>query len=468
MKEGNRPLWLQGRWQNGRWQPDPHRGVVSKTWIVTWGLLFLLWSLGTIPFFNQTPGKEAVIAFLVPFRLFTDIVLVALGVMTLRRRADWINILLYLAIAITSTIFVNKLGWVTLINGTRLYIAPLFLIPTLRYIFEKPERTAYFINKFDRSLYWLLWLQWPCMLYEFIVLGGGDRGGGSLGDFGSGLISTFIFVVSFYLMLRSWDHSKNYVANLRRNWVLLFLLLPTTLNETKISFIFLVLYLFFLIPINRKFIRTVIIVIPIICVLSAGLAWLYASNTKNGDIVFDADYLEYYTFGDDDILQMVEVFYDRGYGGEQAQDFQRGVKLSMLPAIIDDEPWAPWIGYGVSQFKGGTNLDRTDFYRRYEWLLEGTELEIMDIIVDMGLAGVVWIIYAVCTLFGWGFRASGRSLNLQWFLGILFWMLMFYYTMLTAIFLCIVFFYLAMFSWHWDRLRQYREITGTAEIPEKS
>lgn len=457
---------MNGHWEDSRRIPDDRPGVVSRTWLVTWGVLGLFWILGTVCFINVTPMVEGWRAIWPPLQLAADILIILMGLLTLRNRFDIINVCVFVSVCIASML-VNGQSPVNMLNGMRIYTGAVFSLPIFRHIFSRPENAAYFINKFDRTLYWFLWLQWPCMLYEFLNYGACDYGGGSLGNLMSGIISTLIFVISFYLMQRRWRTSKSYLANIRDNWTLILLLGPTMLNETKISLIYLLLYFLLLIPINRRFILSLSYLLPIIVAIGIGGGYLYANFTTKGDTVLTADYLEYYVFGDDDLLNMVEYIYDRGYA-EEDHDMQRGVKMMMFPAIIDDKPHGPVIGYGVSQFKGGKTLEQSDFYKTYEWLLEGTQLQFMDIVIDMGFVGFGWFIYYTLILFGFTGRGPGDkkktvNRNLRWMLFIVWVMNLFYQAVTSQQLFIVVYTFLCVASWNWDRIRAYDALIRKCE-----
>lgn len=453
---------LNGHWEADRWIPDERPGVVSKTWLITWWLLILFWLLGTVGFFNQTPAKSAAESAMTALQLVTDISFVIMGLMTVRNRFDRSVIWLFILICVVS-LFFNHQSPGSMLNGMRHYTAAPFLLPVFRWLFSKRERAAYFLHKFDKALYVFLWIQWPCMIYEYIVWGGGDHGGGSLGNLFSGAISTLIFAISFYLMLRRWKGNLGYIANIGKNLDLIFLLGPTMLNETKISFIYIVLYFFFLIPMNRKFIKNLIYILPIIALMGAGAIYGYVKFTDAGDTILTSGYVEYYVFGDEDLMRMVEYIYDNGYTDLEDLDFQRGVKLSMLPAVVKDQPHGPWIGYGVSQFKGGKIVERSDFFKKYEWIINGTQLQVMDIIVDLGIVGLLWFIYYSLVLFGvFGLPKKrpkdATNKNLLWMMLCLWLITSFYQANTPNPFLMIVFTFLIIASRYWNRVREYEEI----------
>lgn len=433
------------------------RGKVSKVWLITWWLLGLFWLMGTICFLNVTPLRDAWAAAWPAIMLVADVSFIVMGLMTIRDRLDWWMLGIFVAISLVS-MQLNHQSVVYMLNGMRIYSGGIFLLPVFRWIFGRRERAAYFINKLDRSLYVFLWLQWPAMVYEYVVWGGGDYGGGTLGNLNSGLMSSLIFIISFYLMQRRWKKNLNYGANLLANLDLIFLLGPTMLNETKISFIFVLMYFLLLVPFDRKLLKNMMYVIPTTILLFCGAVYGYISMTRDGAEILTQDYFEYYLFGDDDLVNMVEYVLDQGYI-EESRDFQRGIKLSMIPAVMDDEPHGWWLGYGVSQFKGGSTLERSAFFEQYEWLIDGTQMEFTDVLIDMGVVGLLWFVFYSMLLFGFrAARKKDKNRNM-WVMMLIMWIMMSIYQSTTNVqFYILVFTYLALVSWNWNRVEEYEEI----------
>ncbi|MCM1291759.1 MAG: hypothetical protein NC201_06380 [Prevotella sp.] len=384
-----------------------------KIKILTTIFLWTFWILGTWCFVAQRiPG--AFDALNTPMQILGDFIILLLGIFTIRSKWDYAVLISFIIISAISTLCINHLSIPFWINGSRFYFGILFLTPFFRWVFENRNRAIYFIHKFDKSLYIFLWIQFPCMIYQFVALGGIDQGGGSLGNYMSGIISTLIYFISLYLMLRRWDNQISYFKNLIKNWSLLFLLLPTFMNETKISFIYFILYFIFLIPFNKKFLQRIVITIPLILLIGFGAIRLYLRTTQTTDEMMSAEWLEYYVMGDDQTYDLMEVYLENE-GSDEDRDFMRGAKFLMLPAVLIDKPWGTWVGYGVSQFKGLSVMDMTDFYRRYQWFLFGTTTLLIMILIDLGIVGTAWLLFAFLVMFGI-FGSANRKINLQMYI----------------------------------------------------
>ena len=241
-------------------------GIVPKYKIVTKTLLVVFWIAAcyAFPLQETIPALYEKICSYVG--LLSDAVLIALGLWTIRKRVD-IIVLVSLIVIATVASKINGLSTGTLINGLRINVPMVMLMVIIRYLLSTRERIQYFLPRMDRALYLFLLLQIPAMFIQFLRYGAYDQVGGTLGWMMSGIVSTLIFIISFYLMMRRWNPSLGYLENLRKNWILPTLLLLTMLNETKISFIYFVLYFFFLIPMDRKFMKRMVLIIPIFAIL---------------------------------------------------------------------------------------------------------------------------------------------------------------------------------------------------------
>lgn len=422
--------------------------VLEKSKLITKIFVGIFWLVAVTPFLGQELMPSIYEKISAYISLLADATLIALGVLLCKKRIDRILILLFLLIAIISTIYINKLSVLYLVNGMRLYIGYLFVIPILRYFLENEKLRDDFIRKIDRHLYVFLWIQVPCMIYQCILYGAYDQVGGSIGWMMSGVITTLIYLISFYLMLKCWDNTKTYLQNIRKNWILIFLLFPSFLNETKISFVFLVMYFFFLIPMDKKFIKRMFYIVPTIFVVLVAALYLYYTTTGSQDNIVSEEYISFYLQGDEDSLNLVELAFEGDAldtAEDQGNDWARGLKLAVLPWMLQTEDYAPFWGFGVSQFKGGTIVERTAFYKEYEWILKGTELQLQIWLIDIGIIGLIW------SIFFWIFtlklnKKCNRHLQLQIYLGLVVIITSIYNSCFTIMPFYIIFMYIVFLS----------------------
>ncbi len=425
---------------------------ISKGKLVIYWLMFTFWLLGFYPFLVQLSSYRLFETIDGRIMLFFEVAYIALGLSLLRKRADiWLTVS-FMAIAFVSTVIVNGRPTIDWFNGLRFYVPMFAMLPIIRYAMATRERREFFIELFDRSLYIFLWVQVPCMLYQFVVWGGWDYGGGSLGFYQSGVISELIYTISFYLMLRRWDADKGYISNLFTNWVLVFLLFPSFLNETKSSFIFLVLYFFFLAPLNRKFWKTMLVMLPFM----GGAIWLFNyfymdvyGGSEYGDVL-SKEYFDFYVIGDPVTYDLMEIAYDKSEA-EDDVDFQRGLKWVAIPWVMDDQGEQSWIwGNGIGLVKGRSDDNPTAINRDYRWLLQGTMMTMEMFILECGIWGVLWFVAAMIVLFRREDRRSSISRGMRWFMLGMLVSVIFYNTSMNIILFCLIFYYLVYLSTHWE------------------
>ena len=390
----------------------------SKPKMVLAAFFSVFWAMAVLPYLVQEVSEELYLSVGSYLQLAGDAVVMALGIWLLRDKADWVLFGSYLAIFVWSTVFANSGSLMQWVNGSRTWLPMLLMLPLMRYLWATEERRRAFIYWFDRSVFWFLCLQAPCLVEEALRYGIGDHGGGSLGNNMSGVVSMLVYAGSFYLMLRRWNPEWNYLKNLGSNWLLLALLLPTFLNETKVSLVLLPVYLFLLVPVTKGYGKRLALLAPLFAAIIAGGGWLYFKSTNSTEFL-SRDAMELYLMGDDLALNMIELLADndimeRSDGGET--DLARGLKFAAVPLIMERPSGSVWSGFGVGQFKGGTVLDSTRFYRDYDWLIDGTKMMGMVWIVELGVPGILWVLAFFLVLFrGFG-HLAGRQTRFQVYL----------------------------------------------------
>lgn len=328
------------------------------------------------------PGLEHVRSFVF---LFADFVFLVLGLYALRSRRDVYIVISFLLILLFSAVL-NRQGIVTIFNGSRDFIGLLLAAPVIRMLLLS-KYSERFERSFDRQLLVFLSLQTVCVTWQFFKYGPGDYVGGSMGEGASGTISVLIYFISFYLMIRRWDCELSYFMNIRKNFLLVFLLYPTFLNETKISLVLFVFYFILLVKIDRDIVLKAMKMFPIIIVLSIAsvTVYSYVVDTDAGD-VFTEDNMYNYFIGEDidyliDVAMKVqdqEIETDNVW----AVDIPRISKLVLAPVILDDTGGKIWLGAGVGQFKGASVIGQTSFARKNNWFLQGSRPLLFFIIVQ--------------------------------------------------------------------------------------
>lgn len=392
--------------------------VIEKSRLISKIFFGVFWIAAVTPFFGQEFLPSVYENLSSPLFAFIDLMLILLGAWVIKSKKDWAILIVFAGFAFVSTCIINDYSILFFINGLRLYLCYIIIVPIFRYFFSDKDRSETFIKKMDRTLYVFLWIQLPTAAVQCFLYGAYDKVGGSMGWMMSGEMSTLVYLISFYLMHKNWDKAKSYIVNIKENWVLILLLLPSFLNETKISFVYLMMYFFFLLPMDKKFIKRLLIFIPCIMVLFTIAGYFYLSMTNADSSVLTTEYFTMYFSGDDDALNYMEIAAEEGIEmvGDDQGDLFRGVKFAAIPLLQLREPHAFLVGFGVGQFKGGTSVDKSEFAKEFEWLLKGAVMGFYMVIIELGYIGFIFtIIFWVIVFSGNGSNVNRQILMYQAF-----------------------------------------------------
>ena len=331
-------------------------------------------------------------------QLIIDLILLFLAICTVRKTVDIVFIGSLLVIAAVSGFIVNNDTIVVWLNGLRYFFPVMFLPPILRYFWATEYRHDLFVKSLDKQLYIFLWLQVPTVLFQFFMYGAGDYVGGTMGGWFSGILSFSIYYVSFYLLNKRIDRN-NILRSLYQNWTLIFLLFPTFLNETKISFALIIVYFILLLPIDRKYIIRMTFLAPVVIILVAVGSYFYSStvNESQGKLRLDAEFFEEYLDADLDQLEGAMEYAEKYY--EETFDIPRFAKFALLPIVFAAHPGHNTMGFGLSLFKHGAIVGAADFYNEYDWLINGTNPQLLAIILQLGIIGTIWYLLFFISLF---------------------------------------------------------------------
>ncbi|MCH5220423.1 MAG: hypothetical protein J1F20_07620 [Muribaculaceae bacterium] len=384
--------------------------------------------------------------------LLSDIVILFLGLVTLRERSDKILISIFFVLAVIST-YLNHVPFVLAVNGMRDYLAFLFCLPVVRYFFicKNSDR---FRESIDKQLKIFLILQAFCIVEQFIRYGAGDNVGGSLGNMNSGIISISIIYISFYFVTKNWN-SDNYFQNLWDNRLYIFLLFPVFLNETKISLVLLMVYFVLLIPYNKYSIGKILISLPLLIVVFALMIGAYMLATGGDqDITSDGFINEYLTGGEnaDEIMDLAETAIDFVEEATDTWDesdwayvdIPRIMKLPLLATALEDSQGGWLTGAGVGHFKGGNTLEKTQFADDHIGLLFGTRMMLIFIGLPLGILGIIWLFFWYKNVLRFRFRFGDKPMKRKLFLLFLVIATLLYQDTFRYIIPCIIFYYISL------------------------
>lgn len=333
--------------------------------------------------------------------LLCDMLTLLLGLLTIRNKRDLTFFGAFAVLGVLSTIILNGESMLTLFNGSRDFFGLLFAVPILRW-FLVHERSSEFKRLWIKQLDIWLWLQALCITEQFIRYGANDHGGGTMGEGASGMTSTMIYLISFFLITRNWD-SSNYFASLRKNWRYIFLLYPTFLNETKVSFIFLVAYLLLLIKYDRKVVLRLVYILPagIVGILALGSFYMNVTE-QDAEKVLSEEFFEQYLYGInlDEMIDVAIMVQDGDIEVDPRDwwvvDIPRLAKIVLIIPELRDCRGGLSLGAGVGQFKGGTLVKETKFATYNQWLLQGSRPWVFFVITQLGVIGVIWWVLLCC------------------------------------------------------------------------
>ena len=387
-------------------------------------------------------------------QLIVDVLMLFLAICTVRKPVDIILIVSLITIAAISGFIVNNDSIVVWLNGLRYFFPVMFLPPILRYFWETEYRHDLFVKSLDKQLYIFLWLQVPTVLFQFFKYGAGDMVGGTMGGWFSGILSFSIYYVSFYLLNKRIDRN-NILQSLYKNWTLIFLLFPTFLNETKISFGLIIAYFILIMPIDRKYIIRMTFLAPVVIILVAVGSFFYSStvNESQGKLKLDVEFFEEYLDADVETIEKAAEYADKNY--EESFDIPRIAKLAIMTMVFSENPGHNLMGFGISLYKHGKIVDAADFYNEYDWLMKGTSPQIMSTALQLGIVGAIWyIVFFLCLFVIKPSLYPARNYNMQAYFILAFLILLLYADFWSYPNFCFIMFPFFFLSWRKGKDKQ--------------
>ncbi|MGL5318809.1 MAG: hypothetical protein ACRC9Q_08990 [Bacteroidales bacterium] len=353
-----------------------------------------------------------------PIFFLCDIIIFIIGFILLKKRWDYYLLFSFIVISYISTVMQNNLGILTYLNGLRDFIPLLVFAPIFLYFKEENERYEYFKEKMDRFILLFLIIQIPCSLYQFLLYGAGDLVGGSLGWYSSGILSTLVFLLTFYNLSKKRKPDQSLGLFFIENRYYLILLLPAFLNETKITFIYLILFFMLFLRIDRYILIRFMIASPfVVAVLALAInIYLIATGTSEDFLSLDY-YTEMYLMNEDSVNFAMSL----NDGSEDVPRFSKIIEgLNLLFSESKQQ-----LGFGLGHFKGGTTLQQTSFSDQYQWLLFGSVPYIFFVFIQLGIIGLGWQIFFWIRAFEYD-RKNDHNLNIQFFVFVIYLLVLFY------------------------------------------
>jgi hypothetical protein len=339
--------------------------MIIRIFLVYSILLFLSFYGAVLMF---VPGADQATRLIV-FACDSIMIVMALSVIWRNRVFPVVRYLILFLFASTITLLLNlhSVGFPTHLNGLR---QPLFLISTLIVLYDiaQSSRWEQLERLFNRFLIVFALLQIPLSVFQFAKFGAGDMVGGTYGFMGgSGYLSQLVFLIAFYYIAKSsWRHDRESVR-VRNVFLFSSLLLPCALNETKASFVYLIVMIVLLTMSRTKILKS----IPILA-LGVGLILLlnyyYGKTVEDPMTVFDSKFLERYLL----------------YDPRENVDVPRFQKLVLMFRLMHGDVLSILFGLGYGVF-AGENILGTSAFGRSLWYFQGTRMLLQAAWIQGGL-----------------------------------------------------------------------------------
>jgi hypothetical protein len=286
-------------------------------------------------------------------------------------------LILFLVISTLTLLFnLHSVGLATHLNGLR---QPLFLLSTLIVVYDISQSSRWdaFERMFNAFLVIFALLQIPLSLFQFIQFGAGDYVGGTYGYMGgSGFLTQLVFLIAFYFIARSsWLKDPDSV---RLRSVLLYslFLLPCTVNETKISFVYVAVYIL-LLTMSRKSILKSIPILVFGVALILVLNYYYGKTVESTQNILDERFLERYLL----------------YDPRENVDVPRFQKLVLMFRFMHGDVIQMLLGLGYGVF-AGENILGTSSFGRSLWYFQGTRIQLQTVWIQGGFLAVLLLLPA--------------------------------------------------------------------------
>lgn len=310
-----------------------------------------------------------------------DTLMIFLAIISLRYLSGkLIWVVLFLLACIGVNLSYSSTDFMYSMNGVREILILIAMVIFYHKIFldDNEELSADYIAIFKRFAVIFLVAQLPVSVLQFHAHGPTDWVGGTYGNKGSGTLTLSIICLVFFV--------SDYVTSNTQRALLYFCLLPLLLNETKVSFIFLPMLIFFIHFKPRiKNIAVAIIGAAVFLLIFNK----YYSNTGGMDVgdnslvgVFSEDFLDTYLMGD--------IY--------SSDDIPRFTKLILAWELCAENARTLLFGIEWGIFKGGTVVEASQFAQSIQWLLSGTRPYLFFLLLQGGLlliGGLFWMLFHI-------------------------------------------------------------------------
>lgn len=312
-----------------------------------------------------------------------DGLLITLAVLAMWRRREfygvWAFLVFLLASILTFVYTSERFGLVEHINGLRdpaAFFASLIVV----YDLYHSEYGAVMLHRFTQFLVVFALIQIPVTIIQFYQYGAGDGVGGTYGTGGgSGYITQLLFIICFFFAVRFASLQDGTSFSLKRLPLLLPVLLPCAINETKISFILLGVFIILVSGSRQRMVRS----LPLLALGAALVVVLnhfYSTTVEDTRAIFDLNFVEKYL-----------VTNETATGGDMPR-FQR---LVFMFRMMGDDVGSVLLGMGYGVLGGGNIVGVSRIGRSLYYLITGSRILLFRAWIQGGLIAVITIAFAM-------------------------------------------------------------------------
>jgi len=287
------------------------------------------------------------------------------------------------------------------LNGLR---EPVFFFASLIVVYDlfHSEYGTKMLHRLTLFLIVFALVQIPLTIIQFIEFGAGDGVGGTYGTAGgSGYITQLLFIICFFFAVRFASLEDGTSFSLKKLPFLLPVLLPCAINETKISFVLLGVFIILVSTSRRRMIRTV----PLLALglgLAFALNYFYSSTVEDTSRLLDRDFIEKYLVTNE---------------ANVSADMPRFQRLTYMFRMMGDDVGSYLLGIGYGVIGGGNVLGMSRLGRSLYYLVTGSRILLFRTWIQGGLIGVLTVAF---TMFYWMRSRVPQYPTLRkfyWFLG---------------------------------------------------
>jgi hypothetical protein len=325
-----------------------------------------------------------------PVNILCDGIIILLAFATIKKRSMK-YLYMFFAVAFIGVIsyFHNYgISLTQFINGMR-SIIPLFfsLIFITNILYGK--KNVQFYQAMNSYIIAYLVLNIPVSLWQAAAFGiGSDYIGGIAGTWHSGNMSILIYLCTFYVLMQNFDSDKIAKSLLANKWIFL-CWIPSFINETKISFILILVFFILCLNISLAKIHKNIIAILLSAAILLVFSYAYQKTNAGGKNLSEILTSGYYAveFMGTDALEKTDV-YDLQY------DLQRSIRMIIMLDLLTKDYSTFFFGKSFGHFNI-SSAEYTQFAKEYSYLVEGSNPFIVVMLLQVGVVGFLIVCLAM-------------------------------------------------------------------------